>query len=267
VGLGFGPGGLPPGLKVILIVTIAAFPLQFLLQSITGASSTLWFGLSWPTLRGGDLWRPFTYMLLHGGLWHLLLNMLMLFMFGRDVEWTLGTRRFVRFYVACGVLAGIGWMLLSGSGRAYCIGASGAVFGVLGAYAAFFPARRVTLLLFFVLPVTLSARALAVGMAVLSLYSMMSGDRNIAHAAHLAGGAAGYLFALRHERGGRWAPVIGGRRRPVRPAAGAPPPTPAEVDAVLDKISREGLRSLTRDERDLLARASAARARRPVRGR
>jgi len=266
---GLGAGGLTPGVRWLLVATGAAFVLQLALEGAVGMRLTPWFALSRDGLLGGYLWQPLTYLFLHGGIWHIALNMFMLFMFGREVETILGTRRFLPFYFACGAIGGVGWLLLSWNRGVPCIGASGAVFGVLGAFAAFFPERRVTLLLMFVLPVTMSARTLAIGLGLLSLFSMMGGDGNIAHAAHLAGGVAGYLAARRFvQRGRRSARAVRrGAAGAMHVRSGYPPPSdeapapPSEddVNLVLEKISRHGIRSLTRAERDVLERASEAR--------
>jgi membrane associated rhomboid family serine protease len=265
--------------RTLLAVTVGVFLLQKLVDMRTGGVFTFIFGLRPDNVLRGDLWQMLTYMFLHGGVLHLLLNMFVLFMFGRDIEWTLGSGRFLLLYLGCGLLGGIGWMLLSGSDHAVCIGASGAVFGVIGTFAALFASRRVTLLLMFVLPVTMTARTLALVLGLITVLSMFADDGNIAHAAHLAGGVAGYLYGLHVVGSGR---DTGKRRRTGRslrmPAwlrrsrAGAwqapradsqdtAPPDSREVDRILDKIADHGISSLSREEKDVLDRASQARDR------
>jgi len=144
----------------------------------------------------------------------------------------------------------------------------------MGTYAAVFPRRRVTLLLFFVLPVTLSARALIFGFGVVTLVALIvgAGEGQIAHAAHLAGGVAGYLYGRAVLGGNGWAAgtrqgwrrttaAWHAKRRGWRvvdaEARGSSPTEPRRnVDDLLDKIKRGGLESLTREERDALERAS-----------
>jgi membrane associated rhomboid family serine protease len=265
---------IPNAVRVLLIVTVAVFIVQFIVDAQTEGMFTLIFGLSRGGLLGGKPWQLLTYVFLHGGLWHILINMLVLVIFGREMEFVLGTRRFLLLYLGGGVLAGIGWILISGSELALCIGASGAVFGVVGAFAAMFPRRPITLLLFFVFPVTTTARTLALVVGCVAFLSLFSGDRSIAHAAHLAGGIAGYLYGkqvLHLQRSG-WAALGWGLRRYPRLSSTyrsffrteadspepdqAEAPTKEEVDRVLDKVSTSGLSSLSARERDVLERAS-----------
>jgi membrane associated rhomboid family serine protease len=270
IGAGFPPVGR--AVKALLIATFCVSGLQLVSDMLArgGGSYTSFsaiFSLSWWGLRHGRLWQPLTYMFLHGGILHLFFNMLMLYVFGRDMEGKLGPRRFLLLYLACGLIAGIGWLLISGGGGQHCIGASGAVLGIMGAMAAVYPHRRITLLIMLVFPVTLTMRTLAVVLGSIALVSLLSSDGNVAHAAHLAGGFAGYLYGYQVALGRgpdprRW---FGARPRPRRerghltildlPEEDAVP-TPEEVDAVLEKLQREGMRSLTRRERRILERAS-----------
>ena len=267
-----------PATRFLVAVTVIAFLLQRMLDLMTGYSFTPVFALSWPGMRHLALWQPVTYMFLHGGFWHLFFNMLGLFFLGPETERVLGRRRFTVLYFVCGILGGLGWLLFSGQ-RGICVGASGAVLGVLAAFAALFPDRPVTLLVFFVLPVTMRARTMALGLGVATLMMMFGqSGGSIAHAAHLVGGLAGWLYVtlvfnrkgsrrgwnLRrwwHEMRWRW-----DRRnfkvvsRPDNIWDAPPePPTADEVDAALEKISRYGLNSLTDAEREILQRASRHR--------
>jgi len=242
--------GLPRAVKILLIANICPFLLEIVVDFSPGSSFSGLFGLSGRAVLQGQVWRLFTYMFLHGDIWHIFINMLMLVIFGREMERMLGTRRFTRLYFGCGLLAGIGWIIISGGRREYCIGASGAVFGIMGAFAAILPERRITLLLFFVLPVNVKARTMAIGLGIITVLSLMRGDGSIAHAAHLAGGLAGYLYG-RRTRGTRSSP---GWRRPSSDEESLP--TAEEIDGILEKITRQGIGSLSRSERDALERAS-----------
>ena len=257
--------GLPPVVKGLLIGTGVVYLLQ-MVDGQGGRLLTEMFGLSRQTVLSGELWRFLTYLFLHGSFWHIFINLLMLGVFGREMEDVLGARRFAGLYVVSGVLAGAGWVLISGGGYGFCIGASGAVFGVMGAFAAMFPARQITLLLLFIFPVTMTARTMAIGLGVIALVSLMGDDGNIAHAAHLGGGVAGYLYGrYRHRHASGWVPPkkrdrvdTRYRRRHIRFADSEPPAPPSEdeTNALLEKVRREGLQSLTRRERRLLEQAS-----------
>jgi membrane associated rhomboid family serine protease len=272
---GFG-WGLTPAVRLLLWITVGVFVLQGITSLFQRDVMTVMFGLSAPGMRAGLLWQPVTYMFLHASFWHILFNMLGLYFFGPEVERTVGMTRFIRLYLAWGVVGGVGWLLVSGAGGAPCVGASGAVFGVLGMFAALFPNRPITLLVFFVIPVTFRARTLAIILGLFSLVMMVHQPDQIAYAAHLVGGAAGYVYGWLWPRGGltsfRFRPaawwndlVWHWHRRRFRVMPGSASQTwdvPGEesdgddVDAILDKVARFGLGSLTRREREILERAS-----------
>ena len=268
--------GLTPAVRGLLIGTTAAYLVQVIADRLTGGGFTALFSLSLKGLLHLEFWQPATYLFLHGGLWHLLLNMLGLFFFGPETERTIGTQRFLALYFGCGILAGLGWILISGTPASYCLGASGAIFGVLGAFAGLFPQRPVTLLVFFVIPVTLRARTLAIVLGLFSLLAIISQPGQIAYAAHLVGGLAGYLYGLHGINEGfghgtfnprqwwndlRWRwhrrkfKVLRESDRDWETKTKAPP-SPQEVDEVLAKISKWGLGRLTPRDRDILDRAS-----------
>ncbi len=266
---------LPPATKGLLIVTAAAFLLQTLLNIFNPALPLdAWFGLSIGGLARGLLWQPLTYMLLHGGLWHFFVNMLALFFFGPEVERAIGTRRFLAAYILCGIAAGIGWIMISALPQQIagpCIGASGAVFGVMGLFGALFPNRVITLLLFFVIPITMTARTLVIALMAVALLSLgWDQQGGVANAAHLAGGLAGYLYGRRLARGGfdgwvYYGGQAGGRRswsalwqslRAIWRTRRMRVVSTREVDRILDKLNRQGYASLTEAERKLLDRAA-----------
>ena len=149
-------------------------------------------------------WQPFTYMFAHSGLSHLLFNMLGLFFFGTQVERELGSWEFLLFYLLTGVLAGffslaVYWF--TGSYYVFLLGASGAVFAVLLAFATFFPNAEIYI--FGILPVR--AAVLVIGYTAIELFSQISGGRgNVAHLTHLAGFAFAYLYFLIRHRISPW---------------------------------------------------------------
>lgn len=281
---GFAGGGLfPPSMglmtKRLLLITVGVFIVGFILSPGANGVFTPFeqvCGLSRRGLASGMIWQLVTYTFMHGSFMHLFGNMLALYFFGSEIEQRLGGRRFLALYLGCGALGGLGWLLLSAGDYAVCIGASGAVLGVLGTFAALYPHRPITLLVFYVLPVTLSARTLVLIIAGASLLLMHSNAGGIAHSAHLAGGLAGYLYGLRIGGGhvgrrgrARWRPdqVYADlkarlRRGNFRVMMDDPvdvddaPVNWEEVDRILIKIRALGMGSLTGRERDLLERAS-----------
>lgn len=177
----------------------------------------------------------------------------------------MGTRHFLIMYFLSGVLGGLFYLMLPSRGVP-CVGASGAIFGIIGAFAALYPHRQITLLLFFVFPVTMKAWILAAAFALLQLLFFVSGGGgNIAYSVHLAGIAAGYVYALvvfRPEMIARLRARFRPRPKHLRMMHKEPPvdsASPDDVDAILDKIAAKGISSLTKRERAILDEASKRR--------
>ncbi|HWQ03552.1 MAG TPA: rhomboid family intramembrane serine protease, partial [Candidatus Nitrosotenuis sp.] len=152
---------------------------------------------------GLRIWQPFTYLFLHGGLFHLLINMLVLWMFGSDLERAWGMRRFTFYFFLCGVGSGLINVLVktvmdpAGAGESLIptIGASGAIYGLLAASAVMFPDREIWLIPF---PVTLPMRVYVLIMAAIAFFGTMgeSGD-SVSHVTHLGGMLVGWLYLRR----------------------------------------------------------------------
>jgi len=259
-------GGTTCAVRRLLVVTCAAYLLQIVLDRVLPAVTigpfaiprfSYFLGLSRTGLGEGYVWQLFSYMFLHGSLWHLLFNMLALFFMGPETERTIGTRAFYVLYLMSGVLGGMGWLLLSYGGL--CLGASGAIFGILASFATLYPNRLITFLLFFVLPMTLKAWVLVTGLVVLELLLLITeSGGNVAHSAHLAGALAGYIYTATVFRNAALAWPFrrrGARLRVVRPKQ-PPAPDLSEIDRILSKIAREGMGSLSREERNTLEKAS-----------
>ncbi len=190
-----GGGGLPDMVKYLMI----ANGIVYVLQMFAGPSMIYALGLvprlAWSRLY---IWQFATYMFLHGGIFHLALNMYALYIFGSEIERMWGPKAFLRYYFITGIGAGFFHTLLTPMSTVPTIGASGAVLGMLTAFALMFPDREITLLLFFILPVRLRARTLAIGYAIISLLSGVSGSPDrIAHFAHLGGMVVGYFYLKR----------------------------------------------------------------------
>ncbi len=263
-------GRLTPAVKTTLIACFAVWFVQLVLWS----SPALYFKLMSPfELRPGDfyrgfVWQLFTYMFLHSATMplHILFNMLMLFMLGPETERGMGTKHFVIMYVLSGVLGGLGWVLVTDS-SASCVGASGALFGLVAAFATLYPQRPITLLLFFVIPITMKAWMLAAGLGAIQLVMLVNQQGGqIAYGVHLAGAVAGLAYTLAVFR----RDLLPRRLRFPRPFArsrltvipgGLYPDTldEGELDQILDKIARQGMASLTRRERSVLEQASRRR--------
>jgi membrane associated rhomboid family serine protease len=143
------------------------------------------------------IWQFASYMFLHGGILHILINMFMLYMFGNELERLWGTGRFIRYYFITGIGAGVCSWIVGINNPAITIGASGAIYGVLLAYGITFPNRIVYLN--FLFPIKVKWMVLIFG--AIAFYSSLGGSNSgIAHIAHLGGMVVGYIYL----RGKNW---------------------------------------------------------------
>jgi len=153
------------------------------------------YALSGAGIEEGRWWQLLTHAFLHGNIWHLLFNMAGLWFAGRIVERVMGTGRFLALYIACAVAGGLAQLLLEG-GSSLLLGASGAVCGVILAFATIFPEAQIVMLLFFVVPLRFRAKYLGWGLTGSSfLFFLVGFEPWIGHAAHLGGCVTGYLLA------------------------------------------------------------------------
>ena len=194
----FGPGPISTALKALIGANVVMFVLTLLVPSLT-----VLFGLApFAVIEQLRVWQLVTYMFLHAGIFHILFNMLALWMFGAELERTWGTREFLKFYFVTGIGAAVTTVLVSllpfsFSQQLYgsvTIGASGAIYGLLLAYALYFPDRPIYL--YFVFPIPAKYFVLIIG--AISFFSSISDTSGgIAHAAHLGGLLVGYLYLKR----------------------------------------------------------------------
>ena len=191
----FGPGPITPAVRALIVLNVVGYLVPLVLPSLT-----LWLGLV-PALvvERWWVWQPATYMFLHGGLFHLLFNMLALWMFGVDLERLWGTRFFTRFYFVAGIgaaLTTLGMSLLPfGFAEplyaSVTVGASGAIYGLLVAFAMVYPHRPIYLYMLFPIP----ARVFVLIVGAISFLSSVGEPRGgVAHATHLGGLIVGYLY-------------------------------------------------------------------------
>jgi len=195
-GMRIGPPITPPVIKQIMI----ANALVFLAQQV--APETTLYGSIIPMAfwQFGYLWQPFSYMWLHADFWHIAMNMFMLWMFGSQLALAWGPKRFLRFYLICGVGAGLiiasyPYLMMSihpGGLTTPNLGASGAIYGVLLGYSLTWPDR--TIMLIFP-PVAFRAIWLIPGLFVMSMLSQ--GGQNISHIGHLGGVIVGWIYLRR----------------------------------------------------------------------
>jgi membrane associated rhomboid family serine protease len=240
----------------LIIVNVVMFVLTSLRPAMTSALMLV------PVLVPIRPWTIVTYMFLHGGLWHLLFNMLGLFFFGPRLEVELGGRRFLWLYFVSGIMGAVLSVLTPFTA---IIGASGAVFGVFLGFAYFWPREQIYV--WGIVPV--EARLLVVIMTALSLFGGFSGDGGgIAHLAHLGGFVGGFLYLKGLERFSRAArfraklEVPNPRLRDVQRWAkirreNLHEVNREELDRILEKIKSTGVENLTQGEKEFLDRFSS----------
>ena len=275
----------PPVIKMLLIINSAVFVLYYFLGSFTLDSVPLrlvfdyYLGLM-PLGHGFYPWQLLTYQFMHANFMHLLFNMVFgLWMFGMEVENTWGSKKFLTFYLLCGVAAGISQLILApilepAQTMGPTVGASGAVFGVLIAFGMMFPDRYI--FLYFLLPI--KAKYFVMILIALGVLSV-GGTDNVANLAHLGGALAGYLYMLYDVKGfklrakmrsmpGVFAPrekqespayrdVVDAKVFDIRDAKKDDRSIlQKRIDEILDKISQSGYQSLTEEEKRILFEAS-----------
>jgi membrane associated rhomboid family serine protease len=191
-----GPPITPPVIKQIMIANAVVFLAQQFAPETTLYGSIIPAGF-WQL---GYLWQPFTYMWLHASFGHIAMNMFMLWMFGSQLALAWGPKRFLRFYLICGVGAGLiiatyPYLMMTvhpGGLMSHTLGASGAVYGVLLGYSLTWPDR--TIMLIFP-PVSFRAIWLIPGLFLMSM--MFQSGQNISHIGHLGGVIVGWIYLRR----------------------------------------------------------------------
>lgn len=221
------------------------------------------FGLSYNGIRSLYLWQLVTYMFMHADPWHLLFNMLGLYIFGMEFYRTFGRERFLQFYAICGIFGGLAYLTLSTVKPGYhdtvLVGASGAIYGLLVAAMIFFPHIQIVMVIF---PVPIRVFGLIYAAILLLQLIGPGGVRNPGgELCHIAGAATG--VALLYAWGVMPRIRVGSGRIGTSSSEGAwarkleqLAAEQAEVDRILDKIHHHGLHSLSRSERKTLAEAT-----------
>jgi len=272
--------GMTPWVRRLLVANLLVYLLQ--VTEVLGSRFIAAFVFD-PLTVVSQPWTVFTYLFLHAGVLHLAFNMLALFVFGPPVEERMGGSAFVVYYIICGFGgAALSFLMSRVFQVSPMVGASGAIYGVMLAFAWAWPDEGIVV---FPFPEPIPAKWLVTFLVGLSLLLAIPGwigvRDGIAHLAHLGGIAAGLVYlksadwrlaraerqlrrgaepgVLVHPAAARSArgsdPVAAKRRHaPDRPAA-APAPQ-AEIDRVLDKISASGMASLTPAERKFLTEMS-----------
>lgn len=263
---GGGPrGGMAfpkPGKAItwLLIINAAVYILEIAgrinLDRLLGAIASEWW----------QIWRYLTFQFLHdtGGIWHIVMNMLGLYMLGTPLEQLWGGKRFLRFYLCCGAAAGITYVVMAAAIGIYdvpIIGASGGVCGLIMACALLFP--RMKLMIYFVLPVSIRVVAIVIfGVMILVILSPLAsgtiGPQFWSDVAHLGGAAAAavWIWGVPKFRNSGASVAAGANEGPWQRKMQQRADRQAEIDRILDKIHDDGIASLTKKEKKLLQDAT-----------
>ena len=255
------PALFTDAIKILVSVNFGIF----LLQTVARTEGLFFplFGLV-PKLVWSEfmIWQPFTYLFFHGGIWHLLINMFVLWMFGSELERIWGKGHFLKFYFVTGVGAGLVTMIFGLNSMTPIVGASGAVYGVLLAYGLTYPNR--TVYLYGIIPI--KSLWFVIGIGVIAFMSSFDNVSQISHLTHLSGMMIGYLMLKRPVRfNDLWFTI---RKRTLEykikheeKKVSQHQAIEREIDRILDKINREGFESLTEEEHDRLYKGSQSLSR------
>jgi len=240
--------------KSLILANGVVFAIGAILGPQFVVASNSIFGLSTAGLADGWWWQLITHQFLHGNGVHLLMNMVMLWFVGRDMEEVIGRNGFLLLYFGGGICGGLFQLPFLAPGGVL-IGASGSVCAVLLALTTTFPKVPVTALIFFLIPIRMKAGALGVAVVLGSILFWITGlAPGVGHAAHLGGFAFGFVFA--HVS--KWMRTNAGKHRKFTSesewdAAMDPDlPIAASRDEAVEKLLRHGLASLTKAEIRLL---------------
>ena len=255
------PALFTDAIKILVSVNFGIF----LLQTIARTEGMFFplFGLV-PKMVWSEfmLWQPFTYLFFHGSIWHVLINMFVLWMFGSELERLWGKEHFLKFYFVTGVGAGLVTIIFGLNSMTPIVGASGAVYGVLLAYGLTYPNR--TVYLYGIIPI--KSLWFVIGIGVIAFMSSFDNVSQISHLTHLSGMVIGYLMLKRPVRfNDLWFTI---RKRTLEykikheeKKVSQHQAIEREIDRILDKINREGFESLTNEEHDRLYKGSQSLSR------
>lgn len=182
---------LPPAVKHLLIINVLCYAAYYILSKQGIVDLNYWLGIWTPSTGNFRLWQPLTYMFMHGSFDHLFFNMFSLWMFGAVLERYWGTRRFLFYYLVCGIGAGLLNLLVPGVHLS--VGASGAIYALLLAFGMMFPNEYIYL--YFLVPI--KTKWFIIGMIALELFEgIFRSYDGVAHFAHLGGMLIGFLLIL-----------------------------------------------------------------------
>jgi membrane associated rhomboid family serine protease len=252
-------GRIPPAIKNIIFINAVIFLMQVLNQSLEQVIFRNFALIPPDIIYRFKIWQLVSYMFLHADFWHIFFNMFILWMFGSELEREWGTKEFIKYYFITGIGAGVFNLLLS---SAATIGASGAVYGIMLAYALRYPDRMVYI--YFLFPV--KVKYMMAFLVLISFFSTFgsSGD-GIAHAAHLGGIVIGFVYlkygVILYKIKRNFPNISSGKKHEsnMKYTKGGDNKTEyyrRVIDELLDKINKVGYLNLSEEEKKLLEEGS-----------
>jgi len=244
------------GIKLLISINF----LIFLLQSISNQERILFqlFGIvPTNTFFSFMIWQPFTYLFFHGGIWHVLINMFVLWMFGSELEKIWGKKIFLKYYFFTGIGSGIITVLFSLNSSIPVVGASGAIYGILLAYGLIFPERRVYL--YFLIPIKVKYFIFFIGS--IAFFSSFGSNDGISHLTHLSGMIIGLIYLKSNFQFNNIKKIIFNyhfrfKNNLNKNKYQDEDDLRFEVDSLLDKINKTGYDNLSEKEKFFLYEAS-----------
>ncbi len=253
----FGPRLFTDAIKLLVSINF----LVFLLQTISGQERILFqlFGMvpknTWSQLM---IWQPFTYLFFHGGIWHVLINMFVLWMFGSELETVWGKKEFLKYYFITGIGSGLVTIFFSLNSLIPVVGASGAVYGILLAYGLTFPNRYVYL--YFLIPVKVKFFVIVIG-GIAFFSSIGAGSSGVSHLTHLSGMLIGLGYLKSNHKLDMVKNILVKqkdeiRHRIIKNKRRRDEDLRFEVDQLLDRINEVGYDGLSDKQKKFLYEAS-----------
>ncbi len=244
---------LTPMVKKLLIINVAVFFVSIIIKPV-GNIIYQWFCIdTTSTSQALQLWRLVSYQFLHASFGHILFNMIGLYFLGPTLERHWHSRKFLMFYLGCGIAGGLLYLVLVALnllGAGVMVGASGAILGMLAACAILFP-HFIVFIFFFPVPIRIAAIILT-GWYVANLFT---GAQNAGgDAAHLGGMAAGAIFVLSQNYRGRFKTKM--RFQQMKNKVTTQKDIQQQLDRILEKVHRSGIHSLSSKEKKILRQAT-----------
>jgi len=264
--------------KKLILINLVIFVLQQIMHVWFGSILIeKYFALSHENLRSGYLWTIVTYAFLHGNFLHILVNMLAIYFIGQILETAVGPKNLLKIYFSSILLGGLAWVLLTkGSNSQILVGASAGGFGLMTFFCLLFPEKPITVLLFFIIPISMRPKWILIGMlaieGLLFLFYELPGKSFIASSGHLGGMLGGFImyqFLM-----GKWRNLFHLKKISIEHPKwlkkhqstkvtnvkysvniSHSKPNEEEINKILDKIHHRGFASLTDEEKRTLHKA------------